>query len=293
MTVLKQFPEITQTNVPLAGFTRLRVGGPAEFLVEPRTVDELSKVLAFAIKEKMPLRVLGGGVNLVVRDETVPGIVVRLTAPAFSEIKVDGKQVRAGCGAKLSALVSETARHSLAGFETLVGIPATVGGALRCNAGDRSGDMGQFVLRVEVMDEQGERTMRDAHELRFGEHTSNLDDPVLLSAEFKLDTDSPDAIVKSHCARRGFIAEPPSLIRSRRPRVCFRIPKGESASKLLEQAGVSRAKAGLVAVSSRNANYIVTQPGATAREVLALVDMMKDKVLETSGVELVPELVTW
>jgi UDP-N-acetylmuramate dehydrogenase len=292
MTVLKQFPEITQSNVPLAGFTRLRVGGPAEFFVEPRSVDELSQVIAYSVKEKVPLRVLGGGVNLVVRDDTVPGIVVRLNAPAFTEIKVDGKKVRSGCGAKLSALVSETARHSLAGFETLVGIPATVGGALRCNAGDRSGDMGQFVLRVEVMDEQGERSVRERDELKFGEHSSNLDDPVLLSAEFALETDSSDAILKR--MRKAWIhrraAEPYPFETAAR---VFQNPKGESATKLLEQAGVGRAKAGLAAVSSRNANYIVTQPGATAREVLALVDMMKDKVLETSGVELVPELVTW
>ena len=114
----------------------------------------------------------------------------------------------------------------------------------------------------------------------------------MLSAEFALDTDEADAILKR--MRKAWIhrraAEPYPFEAAAR---VFQNPKGESASKLLEQAGVARAKAGLAAVSSRNANYIVTQPGATAREVLALVDMMKDKVLETSGVELVPELVTW
>src|SRR5436190_4702911 len=105
MTVLEQFPEITQSNVPLAPFTHLRVGGPAEFLVQPRSTAELAEVLAFGTKHNMPVRVLGGGVNLVIRDEPLPGVVLRLVAPAFTEIRVDGKHVRAGCGAKLAALI--------------------------------------------------------------------------------------------------------------------------------------------------------------------------------------------
>jgi UDP-N-acetylmuramate dehydrogenase len=292
MTVLEQFPEITKANVPLAPFTHLRIGGPAEFFVEPRTVAELTAVLGLAGKNKIPLRVFGGGVNLVIRDETVPGIVMRLTAPAFTEIHVDGKRVKAGCGAKLAELVSETARHGLAGFETLVGIPATVGGALRCNAGDRSGDMGQFVLRVEVLDEQGQVSVRERDELRFGEHSSNLDDPVLLSAEFALDNDSSDAIIKR--MRKAWIhrraSEPLPYEHAAR---VFQNPRGQSATALLEQAGVARAKVGKAEVSSRNANYIVTHDGATARDVLALMELMREKVLETSGVELVPELVSW
>ena len=200
MTVLEKFPEITQPNVPLAPFTHLRVGGPAENLVQPRTVPELSEVLSWCATAKVPLRVIGSGVNLVIRDEPLPGVVMRLTAPAFTDITVNDKRVRAGCGAKLSALISATARHGLAGFETLVGIPATVGGALRHNAGDKSGEMAQFVRRVEVLDETGEVTTRERDELRFGEHSSNLDDAVLLAAEFELHKDSADAIVKRMCA---------------------------------------------------------------------------------------------
>jgi UDP-N-acetylmuramate dehydrogenase len=278
--------------VPLAPFTHLRVGGPAEFFVEPRSPAELAAVLAFGVQNKVPVRVLGAGVNLVIRDEMVPGIVLRLAARAFSEIRVDGKKVRAGCGAKLAELVSETARHGLAGFETLIGIPATVGGALRCNAGDRSGEMGQFVLRVEVLDEQGQQTVRERDELRFEEHSSNLDDAVLLAAEFTLDTDSPDAIVKR--MRKAWIhrraSQPYPFEAAAR---VFQNPRAMSATALLEQAGLARAKVGGAEVSSRNVNYIVTQPGATAADVLSLVNLMRQKVVEMSGVELAPELVTW
>lgn len=292
MNVLEKFPEITQTQVPLAPFTHLRVGGPAEFLVQPRTVDELRDVLTWCGQSKTSLRVLGSGVNLVIRDEPLPGIVMRLSAPAFTDITVDGQRVRAGCGAKLASLISATARHGLAGFETLVGIPATVGGALRHNAGDRSGEMAQFVRRVEVLDETGAVIVRERDELSFGEHSSNLDDAVLLSGEFELLPDSSDAIVKR--MRKAWIhrraAQPYPFEASAR---VFLNPRGQSARDLLDKAGLSRTKVGGAEVSDRNANYIVTRPGATARDVLRLMDLMRSKVRETSGVDLAPELVAW
>src|SRR5439155_14095113 len=112
----------------------------------------------------------------------------------FTTITVDGSRVRAGCGATLPALVSAAARHGLAGLEALVGIPATVGGALRHNAGGRSGEIGQFVRRVEVLDDRGTVDVRERDELTFGESESNLDDAVLLAAEFELERDATDAI---------------------------------------------------------------------------------------------------
>src|SRR5262249_57352077 len=113
------------------------------------------------------------------------------TAPAFTDVAVNGRTVRSGTGAAVSALISQAARHALGGLETLVGIPGSVGGALRCNAGDRSGDIGQYVRRVEVLDGRGAVQVRERDELRFGDRWSNLDDPVVLSAEFELEPPSP------------------------------------------------------------------------------------------------------
>lgn len=292
MTVIEKFPAITQADVPLAPLTQLRVGGPAQFLVQPRDVAELTAVLAWCSQSKMPLRVLGSGVNLVVRDEPLPGVVMRLTSPAFTSISVDGLRVRAGCGAKLAALIAATAGDSLAGFETLIGIPATVGGALRCNAGDRSGEMGSFVQRVEVLDESGQVVIRERDELSFGDHSSNLDDAVLLTAEFALLPDDADAIAKR--MRKAWIqrcaAQPYPFQASAR---VFLNPRGGMARDLLEKAGLARTKHGGAVVSDRNANYIVTQTGATAKDVLQLMDQMRSKVREQTGVELEPELVVW
>lgn len=292
MNVAEQFPECTQTHVPLAPFTHLRVGGPAEYLVQPRSVDELSQVLGWCRAQQVGVRVLGSGVNLLVRDEAVPGVVMRLVAPAFTDIVVDGVNVKAGCGAKLAALISATAAHDLAGFETLVGIPATVGGALRCNAGDRSGEIGAFVRRVEVLDEAGRVAVRERDELKFGENSSNLDDTVLLTAEFRLHKDKADAIVKR--MRKAWIqrraGQPYPFEASAR---VFLNPRGQSARELLDKVGLARTKVGGAEVSERNANYIVTHPGATARDVIRLMEMMKSKVRDATGVDLEPELVVW
>ena len=147
-------------------------------------------------ENRIPLRVLGGGCNVLVGDEGVRGVVLRLSEPAFTEITVEGNRVRSGAGAALSSLISQATRHALAGFETLVGIPGTVGGALLCNAGDRSGEIGQCVRSVEVLNDRGQVETRSRDELRFAENWSNLDDPVLLAAEFELDPDAPEALVK-------------------------------------------------------------------------------------------------
>lgn len=287
-----QFGEITRPNEPLAPYTHLRIGGPAEFFVQPRSVDELAAVLGHCERDKIPFRVLGGGVNLLVRDEPLPGAVLRLSAPAFTNITVDGNRVRAGCGAGLPSLISASARHGLAGLESLVGIPATVGGALRHNAGGRSGEIGQLVRRVEVLDEHGVVDVRQRDELHFGENQSNLDDAVLLAAEFELELDSTDSIVKR--MRKAWIqrksAMPYSFQAAAR---LFQSPKGMNAATLIEQAGLGHQKVGGAEVSERNANFVIAHPGATARDVLRLMDLLRSKVREGTGIDLQPELVVW
>jgi UDP-N-acetylmuramate dehydrogenase len=180
----------------------------------------------------------------------------------------------------------------LSGFETLVGIPATVGGALRTNAGDRSGEIGQFVRRVDVLGEDGGVDVRERDELQFEEHSSNLDDAVILGADFELESDSADAIIKR--MRKAWIMrkadQPYSFEAAAR---LFQNPKGFSAALLIEQAGLARQRVGAAELSERNANYIVAHPGTTARDVLRLVDLVRSKVREKTGVELRQELVLW
>ena len=292
MPRLAEFEEILKRNEPLAPYTYLKLGGPAEMLVQPRSHEELSAVVQHCYRDQIPLRVLGSGCNLIVRDEGVTGVVLRLSEPVFAEIVVEGKRVRAGAGAAVSALISQTARHGLAGLETLVGIPGTVGGALRTNAGDRAGDIGQFVRLVVVMDGSGATQVRERDELRFGEHASNLDDPVLLTVEFDLESDDPDAIVKR--MRKAWIsrkASQPAAYQSA-GRI-FQNPRGLSAAGLIEEAGLVRTRVGGAEVSDRDANTFVVHPGATSRDALRLIELVRSRVKERFGMDLEREVTVW
>jgi UDP-N-acetylmuramate dehydrogenase len=292
MQLLERFAEIAKRDEPLASYTHLKLGGPADVLVQPRSREELAEVVRHCRAKSIPVRVLGGGGNLLVSDEGVRGVVLRLSEPAFTQLAVEGRRVRCGCGALLSSLISEAARHGLGGLEALVGIPGTVGGGLRCNAGDRAGEIGRYVQQVEVMDDEGQVQVRDRDELRFGYCWSNLDDPVLLSAEFELEADQPDAIVKH--MRKAWIQrkarQPLSFEASCR---VFKNPRGLNAAELIEQTGLSKTRVGGAEISERDANYIVAHPGATARDVLRLIDLIRTRVQERFNVELELELSEW
>jgi UDP-N-acetylmuramate dehydrogenase len=292
MALLEEFADIIKRNEPLAPYTHLKLGGPAEIVAEPRSRAELAAVVRQCFQQHIPLHVLGGGGNILIPDEGVKGVVLRLSDPGFSQVTVEGRRVRAGAGAPLSALISQAARHALAGLELLVGIQGSVGGALRCNAGDRSGEIGQFVSRVEVLDDHGEVQVRERDELRFAYRWSNLDDPVLLAAEFELEPDNPDAIVKR--MRKTWIQrkaiQPLSFQAHGR---MFKNPRGHTTATLIEQAGLGKTRVGGAEISDRNANSVVVDPGATARDVLRLMDLVRSRVRERFGVELEPEITIW
>ena len=290
MHALDDFADIVKPNERLAPYMHLRLGGPAEFLVQPRSREELSAVVRRAFQQRLPLRVLGGGCNVLVRDEGIKGIVLRLSEPAFTQVTVQGNSVTAGTGAAVSALISQAARHGLAGLETLVGIPGTVGGALRQHLGDRSGEIGQYLRRVEVIDAAGQSQTRERDELAYG--PGSFDDPVMVTAAFELDQDRADAIVKR--MRRAWItrkaAQPYSFQAACR---VFKNPRGLSAAGLIAQAGLAGTKVGGAEVSERDANYIIAHKGATSRDVLRLIDLVRSKVQDRFNTELELELAVW
>ena len=292
MTLAEAFPEITKQREPLAPYTHLRIGGPAEFLVQPRTIEELRGVLRFCLDQTVPLRMLGGGFNLLVRDDPVPGAVVRLGGPEFGWIESSGTTVRAAGGAQLFDLIAHAVRSGLGGLETLVGLRGTVGGSVRCNVGDRSGEIAAAVRRVAVLTAQGTEHVRGRDELTFGDHSSDLDEPVILWVEFALDPAPAEALLKR--MRRAWILrkghEPLSFQAAVR---MFRDPPGGSAAPLIDRAGLARTRVGGAEVSDRNGNYAVAHPGTTARDLLRLMDLVRDRVREATGVSLVQELNVW
>ena len=292
MSLAEEFPDITKRSQPLAPFTHLKIGGPAEFLLQPRTLDELNAVLAACRRDKVPVRMLGGGFNLLIQDDPVPGAVVRLTAEPFTFLKRDGKRVTAGGGGQLFDLIAFSVTNGLGGLETLVGIRGTVGGSVRCNVGDRTAEISQTVRNVTVLTEAGKVQVRSRDELTFSEHASDIDEPVILSVEFELESEPPAAVLKR--MRKAWIVrkatEPLSFQRGVR---LFRNPPGQTAATLIDRAQMTKAKVGPAELSERNSNYAVAHPGTTARDILQLVDHVRTKVKERTGVLLERELHDW
>lgn len=292
MALADDFPEIAKRNEPLAPYTHLKIGGPAELLLQPRDLDELRRVLTACQTRKAPVRMLGGGNNLLIRDDPIPGAVIRLAAPAFSGLEFDGKRITAGGGAPLFDLIALSVRNRLTGLETLAGIRGTVGGSVRCNVGDRAGEISQAVREVRVLTDAGKVQVRTRDELTFSEHHSDIDEPVILSIVFELERDDVNAILKR--MRKAWIlrkaAEPLSFQAFVR---LFRNPPGQTAAALIDRAGMTKTRVGGAELSERNSNFVVAHPGTTAADILHLADHIRARVKERTGAVLERELHVW
>ncbi len=293
MHPLDPFRSFLTESEPLAPLTWFRLGGPARYFAKPRTLEDLSALIARCRDAELPHRILGGGSNVLVRDESVEGVVIHLESPAFSDVSIKGQTVRVGAAVPLTALISRTARAGLAGLEILTGIPGTVGGALRGNAGGRSGTIGQFTRSVTVVDRLGEVHVRERDELDFDYGDPHRDDSVLISGEFQFETEDPEAVVRR--MRRIWIVKKESQPYGHQSSgLIFRDPSSEvSARVVIEQAGFKGARQGGAEVSDRHANFIVAQPGATSDDVLRLIDTIRAGVRLQFGYELELQIQVW
>ena len=279
-------------KVPLADRTWFKLGGPAQFFAEPRSVDELQAVIQRSRDEQLHVRMLGGGSKVLVRDEGVAGMVISLTGPAFSSITINGNVVTVGGGAQLANVITATVGAGLAGLETLVGIPGTIGGALHGNAGTQAGDIGQWTNRATVMTRSGELILRERNDLVFAYRQSSLDDLVIIDAHFELEEENPDDVTK--WMQKQWIFKKANLPMAHENTGCiFRNPRGMSAGMLIDQAGLKGETVGGAEVSQRHANFIIAHPKATTRDVLKLIDVVRSRVAERMGVELETEIEIW
>lgn len=292
MPLLSGFAEILRQAEPLAPHTWLGLGGAAEYFAEPRNLDELQALARHCSEENLPLRMLGGGSNVLVRSEGVAGVVVRLSAGEFSAIRASGRQVTAGSGAKLGHVISVAVREGLGGMETLVGIPGTVGGALHGNAGSRGGDIGQWASQAVVMTRTGELITREREDMVFAYRQSSLDELAIVSARFELEPDDPTELTK-RMQRQWIVKKAQQPLGHQNSGCIFKSPRGMSAGELIEQAGLKGAKVGGAEVSGRHANFIVAEPGASSNDVLRLIDLIRARVAERLGVELEQEIEVW
>ena len=286
------FEHIVREGEVLAPFTDFRLGGPASFFAEPTSVDELSGLLAAARAESIPVRLLGGGSNVLVPDEGYDGLVLQITAPAFTQIQVDGTRVTAGGGSKLVHLISTTAREGLSGLEQLAGIRGTVGGALKGNAGTGSGDIGQWTESVSVMTVAGEVLDRSRDEIHFSYRQSNLDEAVILAGVFQLDQDDAREVTR-RIQKLWIMKRASHPMGEQGSGSVFKDQGGVSAASLIEQAGFKDAQVGGATVFESQANYIVVGDGATSADVRRLIDKLREGVLDQLEVELQLQVDLW
>ena len=270
----------------------MKIGGPAQYFIQPRNAEELAEVVRCCHEGQIPIHILGGGSNLLVRDEGVSGVVVRLSADEFSRIEIDGSQVHAGAGALLSTLITQSVKAGLAGIDTLVGIPGTVGGALHGNAGGRSGDIGQHVHSARVLTAAGEFHTRTEDELSFAYRQSSLTELTILSAVFDLHPDDPNEITRR--MRKLWIMKKATQPLTFQSAGCiFKNPRGMSAGLLIDQAGLKGTRVGNAEISDRHANFIIAHENACSQDVLRLIDLARSKVSEQFGVDLELEIKIW
>jgi UDP-N-acetylmuramate dehydrogenase len=285
--------DFVRPAVPLASLVWFRLGGHASFFAQPRTLDELLMVMKRSRDASLPLKILGGGSNILVRDCGVDALVIHLESPFFSDVTIAENRVTASTAVPLTVLISQSARAGLAGLEILTGIPGTVGGALRGNAGTRQGAIGQFVRRATVLDSAGEIQVRERDDLSFADQTSNLDEPVIVSAEFELVREKPETVV--HRMRRIWIVKQERQPYGHQASGCiFKNPSPDvSAGALIDQAGLKGARFGGAEVSERHANYILARTGAKASDVLHLIEQIQQRVWQQFGYELELQLQIW
>jgi len=292
MDRFKGFEKVVRRGEPLAMYTWFQLGGPAEFLAEPRNLEELVAVVKRCREEEIPIRVLGCGSNLLVRDEGVPGLVLQILAPAFSGIQVNDRTMTAGGGVKLNQVVTTAVHEGLAGLEVLVAIPGTLGGALHGNAGTHGGDIGQWTVAATVLTKEGEVYRRQREDLVFGYRQSSLDELVILDATIELQPDDPRELARR--LQKQWILRKASQPMGHQCAGCvFKNPRGMTAGELIERAGLKGTRIGGAIVSERHANFIIAEPECTSSDVLRLIDMIRGQVQQRLGVELELEVEIW
>jgi UDP-N-acetylmuramate dehydrogenase len=292
MKLFSGLETIVKADEPMSRHTWMCLGGPAKYFITPSSVEQLQEVVRRCRDNDVPIYVLGAGANLVVSDEGVNGAVVRLNQGHFQDVIWSGNTVRAGAGADLSRMVLQTVRRGLTGMECLAGIPGTVGGAVRMNAGGAFGDIGSSVEVVHVMDSNGEVFTRHRADLAFGYRSSNINAPFILGSEFELQEDEPDAVL--HQVKKIWIYKKTTQPFSSGTCGCiFKNPRGMSAGALIDQAEFKGKRVGGAHVSEKHGNFILADKGAKSADVLELVRQIQQEVLEAQGVSLELEIVVW
>lgn len=277
-------------NEPMSKHTTFRIGGPAQIFVTPHTVAEVGQAVSACNVCKVPFFMLGHGSNLLVSDAGIEGVVIQLYQN-FSEYTISGTRIEAQAGIMLSRLGNAVREAGLSGFEFAAGIPGTLGGAVMMNAGAYGGEMKDIVEKVQLMDRDGQLLEKTGKEMEFAYRHSIVEDEgyIVLGATLALQRGKVEEIT----ARMEELAE---ARRTKQPLEfpsagsTFKRPEGYFAGKLIMDAGLRGYSVGGAQVSEKHCGFVINKGGATAADVIQLIEDVKKTVYEQFQVELEPEV---
>lgn len=284
--------EIVSENETLAPHTWYRIGGPARWMIRPRSLDELREASIRCVENDIPSYVLGLGANLLVGDAGVNGAVFRLEEEHWRTVKYEGNLVHAGAGVDMQKLIVRTVREGLSGIENLAGIPGTIGGGIRMNAGGKFGDIGAVVRTVQVMDVEGTVFERTKDDLVFEYRSTNIAARFILGATLELEPDDPERIMK-RMKEVWMYKRNSQPLNTKNAGCIFKNPRGLSAGALIDQAGLKGMRVGGAEISQKHANFVIAHPGCRADDVLKLVKIIQEKVWAKNEIHLESEVRIW
>jgi UDP-N-acetylmuramate dehydrogenase len=284
--------EIVEQSVALAPYTWYKIGGPARYFIRPRSIEELQQAARRCTENEIPIYVLGLGANLLVSDAGVDGAVFRFDNEMWRRVRFDKNIADVGAGVDMQKLVLRTCRQGLAGIECLAGIPGTIGGGIRMNAGGKFGDIGALVTRVLVMDAEGTVFERHKDDLVFDYRSTNIAARFILGATLELEEEDPERIMK-RTKEIWMYKRNTQPLNTKNCGCIFKNPRGLSAGALIDQAGLKGFRVGGAEVSAKHANFVVAHPGCSADDVLRLVKLIREKVYEKHQIVLESEVQIW
>jgi UDP-N-acetylmuramate dehydrogenase len=292
MSLFAGLEKIVTENEVLAPYTWFRIGGPARYFVQPTSEEELRDVIRRCRENNFPWRILGQGANLLIDDKGLNCAVIKLDDAGFSGIEIAKDHVMIGAAAALGRAIQDTIKAGLSGMEVLVGIPGSIGGAIKMNAGGRFGDIGTLASRVEVVDASGITSWREKPELMFEYRHVNITDQVITKVQLELMPDDPQRMLNR--MRETWILKKNAQPLSARSAGCvFKNPPGQPAGLLIDKLGFKGKSVGGAMVAEQHANFIVNQSNASFEDVIGLIEQIKLAVYDQQGIELELEVEVW
>ena len=292
MNIFSGLDKIVETNYPLAKRTWYGLGGQADYFLRPETVEQLKEVVRRCNENNIPIYVMGFGSNLLISDKGLRAAVIKLETDQFTQTQFDGEQLTAWAGAELSKLVLTCVQKGLSGIEALIGIPGSIGGAVKMNAGGAFGDIGAAVETVTLMDNQGSVFEKSKPELIFDYRRTNITAKFILNAQLKLAAADSEQSLRT--VKEIWIYKKNNQPLNTKNSGCiFKNPRGVSAGALIDRAGLKGLQIGGATVSEKHANFIIAEKGCKSRDVMRLINAIKQRVKEQFGIELELEIEIW